>query len=48
MHITQSNISKMSFLLALAINKKVVKAEIGFLALNNCWHNNLFLNSYIT
>lgn len=35
--------SKLSFLLALAMNKKVVKAEVSFLGIENtCFYNSSF------
>lgn len=35
-----------SFVLALAINKEIVKVKISFLALNDCLYNSLSSDSY--
>lgn len=48
MQATQSNTSKVSFILALAINKEVVEAEISFLVPKNLWQNGSFYDIYST
>lgn len=36
----------MSSILALVINKKFAETETNDLIPDNCWHNNLFFDSY--
>lgn len=49
MYDTQFSASKLSFILVLAINKEVVKAEVVFLEVYSiCLYNSLFSYNYNT
>lgn len=43
-----SNTNNVSSILALAINKEIVKAKVNFLASNSYLHSNPFLDNYST
>lgn len=46
MHGIQFGANNISFVLASAINKEVIKAKVSYLALNNCLHDGPSSNNY--